>query len=438
MSFQQFLTYETGKISRKSFRILALCMLVILYCIPGHTGGICPFTEPLLRDLPLTRHDLSSIYALATVMAACFTAWGGRQCDVLGMRKVLLVSVFTFGLTFLMLSALSHYRVRFSIISDKAYWFVGLIGGFTGLKFLGHNLIPLASRAIYIQWFPGHRALAVGCSGIIVTLISGFAAKFFHWGIEAYGWQWVWGSWWILSWVGVLPVVFFGIYESESPVNAHLKTSADSLPDAGISPASFVRTVVASWEFWMLSMGVTMQLLIANGISFHIVDVYREFRPEFRHVFDIFIPVGMIGAFSGPFWGWLLDRISMKWGLLILYALQLAILGSFLVPVEISYLIFVPAMGFSWSLYGILLTASWPRFVPYSYRGRTSGWVYTQTMLGGAIGPWLLSFSHLRWGGYLPAMKWLMLWLLVVMVMTVFFVKREILAPKEMERWGNF
>jgi MFS family permease len=438
MSFQQFLTCETGKISKKSFHMLALCTLVILYCMPGHTGGICPFTEPLLRDIPLTRHDLSSIYALATVIAACFTAWGGRQCDVFGMRKVLLLSVFTFGLTFLMLSTLSRYRVKFPTISDKAYWSMGLIGGFTGLKFLGHNLIPLASRAIYIQWFPGHRALAVGCSGVIVTLISGFAAKFFHWGIETYGWQRVWGSWWILSWVCILPVIFFGIYELESPASVCSGTLATSPPNGEALPASFFRTVVASWEFWMLSMGVTMQLLIANGISFHVVDIYREFRPEFQHVFDIFIPIGMIGAFSGPLWGGLLDRISMKWGLLTLYALQLAILGSFLLPMREGCLIFVPAMGFSWSLYGILLTASWPRFVPHFYRGCTSGWVYTQTMLGGALGPWLLSFSHLKWGGYLPAMKWLMLWLFVVMAMTVFFVKREILAPQKVEKQGCF
>jgi MFS family permease len=407
--------------------------------MPGHTGGICPFTEPLLRDLPITRHDLSSIYALATVIAACFTAWGGRQCDAFGMRKVLLVSVFAFGLTFLILSVLSRYRAMFSIVSDRVYWFVGLIGGFTGLKFLGHNLIPLISRAIYMQWFPGHRALAVGCSGVIVTLFSGFAAKFFHWGIETYGWQRVWGSWWILCWMCVLPIVFFGIYESKFSINACSECSIVSPPNGGAFSASFFRTVMASWEFWMLSMGVTMQLLIANGISFHIVDICRELRPGIQNIFDIFVPIGIIGAGSGPLWGWLLDKISMKWGLLVLYTLQFAILGSFIAPVERdSRLLFITAMGFSWSLYGILLTASWPRFVPYFYQGRTSGWVYSLAMLGGALGPWLLSFSHLKWGNYLPMMRCLMLWLLVAMAMTIFFVKKEILAPGEAGKMEHF
>jgi hypothetical protein len=345
------------------------------------------------------------------------------------MRKILLGSIFIFGLTLLVLSVLHRCRGWFSFFSDQAYWATGLTFGFVGLKFLGHNLIPLAARATYIQWFSGHRALAVGCSGVIVTFAFGTAAKCFHWGIEAYGWQRVWGAWWILSWAIALPIIFLGIHEGCR--STHSKTSAETPVNNGIPMAPFCRTVIASWEFWMLSIGVTMQLLIANGISLHIVDIHRELRPRVQHVFDIFIPIGIIGACSGPILGGLLDKISMKYGLLALYALQATILGSFLMTSEKESLwAFIPSMGLSWSLYGILLTASWSRFVTHSYQGRTLGWVYAQTMLGSAIGPWIFSFSHLKWGSYLPTIKWLMMGIGAMMALTISFVKKETLVPK--------
>jgi hypothetical protein len=376
----------------------------------------------------MTRHDLSTIYALATILAALLTTYGGKKCDKIGMRKVLLEASFAFGATFLILSALPHCRRYFSAIGDKTYWSTGLTVGFIGLKFLGHNLIPLAARAIYIQWFPGHKALAVGFSGLITTFVFGFAAKCFDWGIASYGWPRVWGAWCFLSWLILLPVIFFGIHEN----------STSTPPEASSSPindtpasASFFRTVIASWEFWMLSMGVTMQLLIANGISFHIVDIYGELHPKFQHIFDVFIPIGIIGALSGPLLGFLCDAISIKYGLLTLQALQLAILSSFfMIHERWSFCVFATTMGMSWSLYGILLTTSWSRFVSQSYQGRTLGWVYAQTMLGSALGPWLFSASRLIGDSYRPVMQYLIWGIGLMMAMTITFVKRETLAPK--------
>jgi hypothetical protein len=379
-----------------------------------------------LRDLPITRHDLSTIYALATLFAALLTTYGGKKCDQIGMRRVLLKATFAFGATFLVLSTLLHGRSYFPAINDKVYWFIGLTIGFMGLKFLGHNLIPLAARAIYIQWFPGHKALAVGCSSLITAFAFGFAAKFFHWSIAFCGWSQVWGAWCLLSWFILLPVIFFGIYENS--ISIHSKVSP--LPQMADTCRSFFRTIIASWEFWMLSMGVTTQLLIANGISFHIIDIYGEWHPQFQQVFDVFIPIGIIGALGGPLWGYWCDKVSMKYGLLMLYALQLAILGAFfLLPGRWSLGIFITAMGMSWSLYGILLASSWSRFVAPSYQGRTLGWVYAQTMLGSAVGPWLFSASRLLWDSYRPVMKYLLWGIGLMMVMTIVFVKKEILSP---------
>ncbi|MDR2377557.1 MAG: MFS transporter [Puniceicoccales bacterium] len=418
---------NANRISGRSWLNWALCTFVIVCSAPGHSSGICAFTEPLLRDTPLTRHNFSSIYALATVLAACLTAWGGRQCDRFGMRRALLGSFFAFGLVLLLLSGLPLGCRCLSAIDPKWYWGIGLALGFAGLKFLGHNLIPLSARAIYIQWFPGHRSLAVGCSGLLVTSCFGLAAKGFNWGIGRYGWQGVWGAWGLLSCFLVLPVIFFGIHERGHGVSAKSPTSS---AEGRVPAASFFRTVVASWEFWMLSLSVTLQLLIANGVSLHIVDIYRELRPEFQQVFDLFVPIGLIGALSGFLWGCLLDRISMKYGLLLLYALQFTLLGSFFIPSPKASSVFVLAMGTSWSLYGILLTTAWPRFVPANYQGRTWGWVYAQIMLGSAIGPWIFSASRLHEGSYLPAMGWLMGGVLTLAALSLCRVRKDVLAPK--------
>jgi len=419
---------DTGRISARSWWTWLFCTFVILCSVPGHSSGICPFTEPLLRDLPLTRHDLSTNHALATLLAALLTAWSGRQCDRFGMRKVLLGAFFAFGLTLLLMSALGGLRSCFSRIGDRAYWFTGLLLGFAGLKFLGHNLIPMAARAIYTRWFPGHRSLAVGCSGIIVTSCFGSAAKGLDWGIGHVGWRPVWGLWGIFSWIIVLPVIFFGIHECR----AEGDTSSTAPSGDAMRPGSpFFPTVIASWEFWMLSLGIGLQLLIAHGISLHIVDVYRELHPEFRQVFNVLVPVGIVGALSGPLCGYCLDRVSMKYGLLWLYTLQFTLLGSFFLPSERASLgTFVPAMGISWCLYGILLTTAWPRFVAPCHQGRTLGWAYAQSTLGSALGPLVFSASRLKWDSYLPAMRFLMGCVLALALMTLCRVRKEVLAPK--------
>src|SRR5262245_12278703 len=75
--------------------------------LPGRTQGLGLITEPLLRDLGLSRVMFAQINLVATLTGALFCLGVGRLIDRAGSRVVLTVTSVALGLTVIAMSQVS-------------------------------------------------------------------------------------------------------------------------------------------------------------------------------------------------------------------------------------------------------------------------------------------------------------------------------------------
>ena len=69
-----------------------------IFSIPGQTMGFSVFTDLLMKELDLTRVELSLAYCLGTVDSGLTLPWLGKVLDRWGERKMAVASVFATGL----------------------------------------------------------------------------------------------------------------------------------------------------------------------------------------------------------------------------------------------------------------------------------------------------------------------------------------------------
>ena len=68
---------------------VGVAALAMVATLPGRTMGLGVVTEPLLRDLRLSRTDFADVNLWATLLGAGFGLGGGRLLDRFGARAVL-------------------------------------------------------------------------------------------------------------------------------------------------------------------------------------------------------------------------------------------------------------------------------------------------------------------------------------------------------------
>ena len=72
--------------------VLGVAALAMVGTLPGRTQGLGLITEPLIRDLGLSRIVYAQVNLVATLVGALFCIGVGRLIDRLGSRLVLTVT----------------------------------------------------------------------------------------------------------------------------------------------------------------------------------------------------------------------------------------------------------------------------------------------------------------------------------------------------------
>ena len=77
--------------------IVFAATLGAIFSIPGQTMGFSVFTDLLMKELGLTRVELSLAYCLGTVASGLTLPWLGKLLDCWGERKMAVASVLATG-----------------------------------------------------------------------------------------------------------------------------------------------------------------------------------------------------------------------------------------------------------------------------------------------------------------------------------------------------
>ena len=147
--------------------------------LPGRTQGLGLITEPLIRDLGLSRvvcaDQSSSRHCRRVVLFGV-----GRLIDRIGSRVVLTVTAVALGLTVL---AMSRVRTLVGLLI-----FVTLTRGF------GQSALSVVSLAMVGKWFRRRLTWAMGVYALAMSI--GFVVAFPIVGavVQSVGWRIAWAS----------------------------------------------------------------------------------------------------------------------------------------------------------------------------------------------------------------------------------------------------
>ena len=209
--------------------------------LPFYTIGV--FVGPLTQDLGWSVGQVLSGLAVLTFGALIMSPVIGLITDKVGVRKVVLTSVFFFSLT-MMAFALNNGSMAY-------YLFLWLM-----LAVTGAGTLPITWTRAVNGWFHERRGLALGIS-LVGTGIFGAVAKLFAAAlIEAVGWRMAYVGIGLLPMVVSLPIAYFMLHEASDPRVADKVAVAKV--EIGFESDRLVggmklRDALRDWRFWLLA-----------------------------------------------------------------------------------------------------------------------------------------------------------------------------------------
>src|SRR5688500_7642780 len=181
--------------------VLGVAALAMVGTLPGRTQGLGLITEPLLRDIGVSRVAFAQINLIATLIGAAFCAGIGSLVDRRGSRIVLTVLALLLGATVLVMS--------------QATGVVALLILVTLTRGLGQSALSIVSLAMVGKWF--RRKLTKAMAIYAVVMSVGFMAAFPAVGalVQTGGWRMAWAA------VGLFLVVLLApaawLFDRSSP-----------------------------------------------------------------------------------------------------------------------------------------------------------------------------------------------------------------------------
>jgi MFS family permease len=159
---------------------LLVAALAMVGTLPGRTQGLGLITEPLLKDLGLSRVAYAQINLWATLIGALFCIGVGRLQDKIGSRIVLTGIALALGAVVLAMSRASSVAWLFVLV--------------TLTRGLGQSALSVVSLAMVGQWFQRRLDRAMAIYAVVMSI--GFMAAFPIVGavVTRSGWRTAWAG----------------------------------------------------------------------------------------------------------------------------------------------------------------------------------------------------------------------------------------------------
>lgn len=400
--------------------ILVVGTLGIIMMGPSQTFTISIFLDFFIKELGISRANISLLYGLATFGGSLLLPATGRLVDRYGPRRVTPVIVLALGLACLVMAG----------VQGGVTIFIGLLA----LRFLGFGSLQLTSNNLIAQWFIRKRGQVMGLAGLSLSIGLIIFPALSQYLIEQFGWRWamVWLG--VLVWVVMLPVslLFFrdrpelyGLQPDGEAAPSPLLPSGKGEVEKNWTLAEARRTGV----FWLFGAGLTTMTMFLAAVAFHQVSLFemrglsRETAVSIFNIVALFSVIGNLGM------GWLLDRYRAR----PLLALTLFLLAAMTVTVQVMTtpahaLIYGALNGLVNGAYRVIDAVIWAKYFGRLHLGSIRGAVMIGVVGGTALGPYPLGLSLDLLGSYTPALTGLLV-LPVGLGLVALLIKRPAKQP---------
>lgn len=352
--------------------------------LPGRTQGLGLITEPLLRDLGLSRITYAQLNFWATLVGAAGALGIGRAIDRVGSRVVLTLVSLALGVVVVLMS-------RVQGTAELAGWL-------TLTRALGQSALSVVSLAIVGHWFVQRIDRAMAVYSIVMSV--GFMLAFPLVGavVQRSGWRFAWMSLGVAHIFLLAPLAWAVV--RRGPEGSSQAPGGPALTGDVFAGHRWT-DAIATPAFWMFAVGAALYGLCASGIGLFNESILAErgFGPE---VYYQTLVVTAITALAGNgAGGWLAGRIP----LLQLLSVSLVVLAAGLLALPFVSAIWhvmawAVAMGLGGGLIMVLFFSVWPRVFGRRHLGAIQGIAQAMTVLASAVGPLLLAWCVQRTGSY--------------------------------------
>ncbi len=387
--------------------IVAVGAIGSLCSIPGQTVGVGVFTEHLMRQLGLSRLELSTAYAIGTIASSLLLSHAGRLLDRVGARTMVVISSVGLGVAMLLLSQCDRL-MRFPWLATTAFSMAVMTVVFLGVRFFGQGCLTMVSRVMLGKWFNHRRGLATAISGIVVAFAFNGSPQVLNVIVEGLGWRA--SALLMAAIVGLGMTVLGWLFYRDNPEECGLVMDGVTDPAWHEKMARRVeettraftrREAVGTVTFWAFALGMSFHGMMMTAVSFHAASIGKEMGLEPGTYFDIFLPLTFYSIPVNFIFGWISDRIHLKW--LLMLMMVAALMGTFglsRLGTPMGLALFHAGYGTTGGLFALLVTVAWPRFYGREHLGAISGLNMSLLVFTSALGPVMFSLMQRLTGNY--------------------------------------
>lgn len=366
------------------WRVLAAGLALAALSGPGQSYLLSLYIDPLTEALAVSRLDVSSVYGVATILAALTLPWVGTLADRLTSRQ--------FGGVVLALLGVAV----FGLSQVRGLWLLGVV--FFCLRLLGQGAISLGITTLVVRWFLRYRGRAFALTSVGYAVGEAVFPTVVVALVAWVGWR---GSLLTLAgaYVLVLAPLLAWVLRPRDPAVEPL----DGADDPGPARSSHLyttedwdpREALRSRTFWVLLLLSSASPFLLTGMIFHLPAIFRSVGWDGAAAPRAFAAYAAGGMACTYLMGLVLERVHSKVGLgMGLGALALG-LGTLFLPLgaEAGPWVFGAALGGSAGVAHAANGVLWPAYFGVRSLGALKGIVNAarngSTALAPPVAAWL-------------------------------------------------
>lgn len=367
--------------------VVGMAALAMVGTLPGRTQGLGLITEPLMRDIGLSRMAYAQINLVATLAGALFCIGIGRLIDRRGARVVLTAVALLLGAVVIAMSRAASVAAVLLLV--------------TLTRGLGQSALSVVSLAMVGKWFRARLTRAMAVYSLLMSV--GFMAAFPLTGaiVLAYGWRTAWMAIGVALAAGLAPLAWLLVRSVPADMDEEVDGARRGDAPAPILEGATLGAALRTPAFWVFAIASALYGLVASGIGLFNESILAErgFPPAVYHQA---LAVTAMTALAGNFLsGALAGRASLRALLLVALVMLAAGLAALPHVTTVTHVMAqAVAMGVSGGFVMVVFFSFWGQAYGQAHLGRIQGAAQALTVVASAVGPLLFAWGVERTGSY--------------------------------------
>ena len=275
------------------------------------------FVVPMEKEFGWDRFTVTLAVSLGALVNGVAQPFMGRAFDVVGARKVIIVSLFVYGLAIVLVSLTFHLL-----------FLVFILGFISPFALSGTSLTN--TGALVAKWFRRKRATMVGFNSAGLSLGGLLLVPFAMYLLQATSWRIAWAALGLIILVLALPMAL--LFIRDEPAKLGLQTDGDEEPPDDVTGETAGRRIgplevdepgrgarsLRSWPMWQMSGSYAVCGFTTTMLSVHFVPYAIDqgiASSTAATIFGFMMGLNILGTIGA---GMLADRIGGRKNMLAL------------------------------------------------------------------------------------------------------------------------